>query len=211
MKSIIKNNLILTLGLGISLVSIVFNVFVFGYHFDIISQKEERLDYINFTNLYLSNEFNHAENIYFKSKFIEHQINEQVLLDTHKENPIILDLMEKDLASLRIKSVNYAYNSTLNNDNSKYDSIVVKKIFSFINEFNRNKKLSKDELDNLNVMYQEYYRTHENNMRLNMNEKNELRTEIREHKKRNSWMNFLGVSFQTIGLILVFLKDIKKN
>ena len=208
--SIFRKNILLSLGLIISIASIGFNVFVFGFHNDKISQKEEEMDNINFTNLYLSNEFNHAENMYFKGRNIQYLLNN---LKDQNDSDIkdYLETLRKDLDLVMFKSTNYAYNSTIVEGKNEYDSIVVKQFNYYVEKFVGNKRFTSTDLMNLKKAYDGFYLTHENHMKESMVQKEELRTEIRELKQNNSWMNFLAISFQTIGLLLVFLKDIKKD
>ncbi len=204
-------NLVLTLGLIVSLISVVFNVWVFGFNTKLLADKEEELAFISYSNLYLSAEFNHAENIYFKSRQLEYLLHPSFAGNLEKANDSLIKMLEEDLGTTRIKAMNYALNSSIDMVSSKYNNAELAELQGYLNLFNSQKKLESNTLEELKGKYTEYYQRHESYILKNMNKKIELRTEISNLERKNSWMKAVAISLQTIGLILVFMKDYQKN
>jgi|GEM_PF-2771554 len=203
-------NRLLIFGLVISLTSIVFNVFIYGYHNDQITSKEEELDFISYSNLYLSAEFNHAENIYFKSRLLEYELRKYLANEGNDKDSGRLKILEEDLTVTRIKATNYALNSSVDMVSTFYNTEDTSRLENIIHSVKSSGGIDIDQLKELKIEYEKYYLRHEGYIKTKMERKLKLRDEIKGLKRKNSWMKLIAISLQTIGLILVFLKDLKK-
>jgi hypothetical protein len=206
---------ILLIGLVVSIISMLFNVYIYTFFANKISEKENDISFLRERNLVLSNEFNHAEHFEFFSDYYSLEIETRMVYENANLNSVHIKnlFIKKDRAL--IKALNYAYNSTVLDPLTDYDSTKLSEIKEYITEFSANAKsestaiFDNDKVNQILVLYTDYYTKHEKLIKKNNEEISNLNESLSDLKKRFGISKGIALSLQIAGLILVFLKDYK--
>jgi len=208
---------LLIAGLIISIISVLFNVFVYTYYSNHISEKENKISFLKSRNLMLSIEYANAEHTSFFSDY--YAIEKMSLLNLPKSE------IDKDyLRALNIRrdmslaeSLNGVINSTIMDPFTDYDSLKIHHINLYNNIFNNRVRSENysgytiaESKDILNL-YDSYYQEHVNLIKTNNKQIKTLNDETTILKKYFGYSKGVAISLQVIGLILIFLKDTKKS
>jgi len=205
----------LIIGLIISIISILFNVFVYTYFSDEIIEKEEEISFLRSRNLVLSNEFSDAEHFIFFSDYYSIETKKVFTeINNYDSSEIKYLTTQRDL--FLIKSLNYSYNSTVLNPLSDKDSTKEFEIKKYIDVFNSNQKsqnifgLSNKQRASIKNLFTGYYQNHENLIINNNKQIDYLLDDLSDLGRNYEISKGIAVSLQVIGLVLIFLKDIRE-
>ncbi|MFH0755731.1 MAG: hypothetical protein V2B15_00400 [Bacteroidota bacterium] len=205
-------NIILKTGLFISIISLIFNTYVLTKSESKKNQSIDRIDYYRIKNISLYNDLIAAEQQKFFADFYNIWLINFFKSKTENDSINTHILLQRRDASF-VKSINYAFNSTVLDPTDNWDEKSMNNVTQYVNLYNQSiKSPAYNGFDSLTLKqisadFSKYEVAHDSLIRNNNKEILNFKKENNRLDKRLAWYKSLGMIFQVIGLILIFLKD----
>ena len=204
---------IVTIGLIISIISLIFNTIMISENENKRNTISNEIAYYRIRNSSLYSDFANAEHQEFYAGFYNIWTYNLIKNGNNKEDTLwIRSILQKRDASL-IKSINYACNSTVFDPTKNWDEKKKAEIQSLVYYYNallklpKYKEFDKKKLTEINEKYSIYEKACDSIIRHNNSVITEFTNKNIVLNKWGIWYRSLGMIFQVVGLLLIFLKD----